>query len=237
MIGTSRGRITRAILSLFGACGLAKVAPGGAVADALQVQTVSFASGLRTARFFVWGGIGGGGLRLCSRNQVSQDRGFLRPLCVRFYVVRHSIQYLLPAPAAAVVPSSPQDTKLHRSTHPTCACRRVPKLPKPSAWGPLGQVSEWGKGSSGVSHEITHAFGEKGGYLVTSDRSRFPNWTPELSPGPACHPTGTRRNYANCVIWWGVLWACAAKRHNASNGASFRALQSLHIRVYRKEGR
>ena len=86
MIGTSRGRITRAILSLFGACGLAKVAPGGAVgfghpvavADALQVQTVSFASGLRTARFFVWGGFPGqGGTLACGR----AVRGGLEVVC------------------------------------------------------------------------------------------------------------------------------------------------------------
>ena len=35
---------------------------------------------------------------------------------------------------------------------------------------------------------------------------------------------------------WGVLYACAAKRRSASNGAGFRAFQSLHIRAYAKLG-
>ena len=122
------------------------------------------------------------------------------------YVVRHSIQCLLPAPAAAVVPSSPTGHETTQKYTPYMrARRRFTKFTKPSAWGPLAQVSGWGKGSSGVSHEITHAFGEKGSYLVTSDRSKFPTGGPDDPPDLPISPTDIGRNWTNCPIWRGVL--------------------------------
>ena len=47
-------------------------------------------------------------------------------------------------------------------------------------------------------------------------------------------PTNAGHFPGYSAVRWGVLWACGAKRRNASNGAGFSIRQSLHIWSYRK---